>query len=492
MRDGRRPRAPYDLPRDPAIPWSSLSARVHLRISGGTSKGNHVYALYVIAQIALFLIPLVLGAKYGPMALVGMSGVSVFILVEFMRLRPASPPITAIFVILAVITASAAMSAAGGMEYLVRLAEKALRKHPKQIPVVGPLVVWLFTVMSGTGNITFALIPILYEVSYSAKIRPERILATATTVCQMALLASPVAAVTYIFLNMTESQGNSLGKILLVTVPSTLAATVLTSLVMSRVGKNLEDDPEYQRRLAEGLVELPHEAVSDAEREPLPPRAAWSAYIFLIGVVVGVVLGLFQSLRPTYAVSRADGTLAEATVSMSFIIPIIMFAVAGLIMVLCKVKTNRVLDESIIGTGLVAVLLLVSVPVLAGTILNDHMDQVVSFVNSAVGVSVVLFALILFLLTALIQSQSASVSILIPAALSAGLGVGPMAGMLGATVGNNLLASMSGLGQACILTDKTGSTRQGSFLLNGSFFIPMMLCAVFSVAVGLGVQLLVY
>lgn len=451
-----------------------------------------MYTLYVIAQIALFLIPLAVGAKYGPMALVGMSGVSVFILVEFMRLRPASPPLTAIFVILAVICASAAMSAAGGMDYLVRVAEKALRSHPKQIPIAGPVVVWLFTVLSGTGNITFALIPIMYEVSYSAKIRPERILATATTVCQLALLASPVAAVTYIFLTLTEPQGNTLGKILLVTIPSTLAATILTSLVMSRVGKDLDDDPEYQRRLAAGEIEPPREAVNDADRPALPPRAAWSAYIFLVGVVVGVVLGLFQSLRPTYEVSREDGTLVVNTVSMTFIIPIIMFAVSGLIMVLCRVKTQSVLDQPIIGTGLVAVLLLVSVPVLAGTILNDHMDQVVSFVDSALGVSVVLFAVILFILTALIQSQSASVAILIPAALSAGLGVGPMAGMLGATVGNNLLASMSGLGQACILTDKTGSTRQGSFLVNGSFLVPMLLCAVFAVAIGLGVQFLVY
>ncbi len=137
-----------------------------------------MYTLYVIAQIVLFIVPLALGAKYGPMALIGMSGVSVFILVEFMRLRPASPPLTAIFIILAVISATAALSAAGGMSYLVGIAEKTLRSHPSQIPIVGPLVVWLFTVMSGTGNIAFALVPIMYEVSYGAKIRPERILST--------------------------------------------------------------------------------------------------------------------------------------------------------------------------------------------------------------------------------------------------------------------------------------------------------------------------
>ncbi len=309
---------------------------------------------------------------------------------------------------------------------------------------------------------------------------------------QLALLASPVAAVTYIFLNLTEGQGNSLGKTLMVTVPSTLIATVLTSVIMSKWGKNLDDDPEYQRRLAAGEIEPSASSTEQSAERELPPRAAWSAYIFLGGVIVGVILGLVQPLRPSYSKSLADGSTVEATVSMSFLIPIIMFAVAGLIMIVCKIKTKAVLEEEIIGTGLIAALLLTSVPVLAGTIFNDHMDQIVSFVNSAIGVSVVLFAIILFLLTALIQSQSATTAIIVPAALTAGLGVGPMAGMLGATVGNNLLASMSGLGQACILTDKTGSTKQGSFLLNGSFFLPMMLCAVFSVGAGLAIQLVVY
>lgn len=446
----------------------------------------------VIVQILLFLLPLVVGAKYGPMALIGASAVSVFIMVEVMRLAPGQAPIAAIFIILSVITATAAMTAAGGMAWLVRLAEKGLRKHPRQIPVIGPVLVWVFTVMSGTGNITFALVPILYEVSYSAKIRPERVLATANAVSQLALVASPVAAVSYVFLKYTEPDGNSLGKMLAVTVPATLIATILASLVMSRYGKDLDDDPEYQRRLAAGEIEPPTVAVPDDELEPLRPRAAWSAYIFVGGVVVGCILGFFEKLRPTYLVAQADGSYLDHTVSMSTMIPITMFAVAGLIMILCRVKTPAVIAEPIIGTGLIAALLLLSVPVLAGTILNAHMESVTSFVDSAIGVSVFLFALLLFLLASLIQSQVASMTILVPAAMAAGLGTGPMTGMLGAASGNNLLASMGGLGQACILTDKTGSTKQGSILINGSFLVPMLLCIVFSIAVGMGLQLVVY
>lgn len=448
----------------------------------------------LVIEILLFLAPLALGARYGPLALIGMSGVSIFLLVEVLRLPPSSPPMAAIFIILSVIIATAAMTAAGGMEYLVRLAGKAMRKHPNRIPVVGPLFVWLFTVMSGTGNITFALIPIMYDVSYSAKIRPERILATANAVCQLALMASPVAAVTYVVIQATDQApyDNTLGKMLAVTVPASLIATVLMSLVMSRYGKDLDDDPEYQRRLAAGEIEPPQPVQDDATAEPLRARASWSAYIFLGGVIVGVVLGFFQSLRPTYQRALEDGSTMEVHVSMSFMIPIVMTAVAGLIMVICKVKTPVVIAQPIIGTGLIAALLLAAIPVLAGTILDAHMDQVRSAVDSAIGLTVMLFALILFLLAGLIQSQVASLSILMGPALAGGLGVGPMVGMLGAASGNNLLASMGGLGQACILTDKTGSTKQGSILINGSFLVPMLLGVVFSVAIGIGLQFIVY
>ena len=445
----------------------------------------------VIFQIILFLIPLALGAKYGPMALVGASGVSVFVMVEFMRTQPGTPPTSAVFIILAVVAATAAMSAAGGMDYLVRIAGKAMGRHPGSIPVVGPLFVWLFAVLSGTGNIALALIPILYKVSYEAKIRPERVLSTSTVVSQVALMASPVAAPTYVFLTLTEAQGTNLGKILLVTIPTTLIATILTSLIMSRVGKNLSEDAEYLRRLEEGKIKPP-EDLSDADLPPLRPRAALSAYIFLGSVVVGTILGFFETLRPTYLKELTDGSMIVQRVPMSFMIPVVMFAAAGLIMVFCKVHTKKVMDQPIVGTGLIAALLLLSVPVLAGTIVNDHSAAIESWVGSVIGVSTLFFALLLFLLAALIQSQVASMTILVPIAAAAGLGVGPMLGMMGAAAGNNLLASMGGIGQAAILTDKTGSTKQGSFLINSSFFLPMILSVILSIIFGLLIQTVVF
>ena len=150
------------------------------------------------------------------------------------------------------------------------------------------------------------------------------------------------------------------------------------------------------------------------------------------------------------------------------------------------------MEESIVGTGLIAALLLLTVPVLAGTIVNAHYAAIESFVANVIGISTLFFALLLFLLAALIQSQVASMTILIPIAAAAGLGAGPMLGMMGAAAGNNLLASMGGIGQAAILIDKTGSTKQGSFLINSSFFLPMILSVGFSLVFGTLIQMVVF
>lgn len=437
--------------------------------------------------------PLVIGAKYGPMALIGMSGVSVLIMVEVLRLQPASPPYGAIFIVLAVVIASAAMSAAGGMDYVVRKAGDLMQAHPRQVPIIGPLLVWLSSVLSGTGNITFALLPILYDVSYASKVRPERVLATAAVVSQVALIASPVAAVTATYLSLAEPEGLTLAKMLMVTVPASLGATVITALFMARWGKELDNDPEYQRRLAAGEIAPPAPLGDRSETlAALPPRASLSVLIFLLGVAVVVVLGFFAHLRPSFPGMTAAGITGDTTVSMSFIIPMVMFGVAGLIMVVCGIKTPRLISEPIIGTGLIAALLLLAVPVLAGTVINAHLAWVQEFVTSAIGITVALFALLLFVLSALIQSQVAAVKILIPVAMGAGLGLGPMTGMLGAAGGNNLLASIGGFGQACIIIDKTGTTRQGSFLLNGSFMAPLLVSTVAAVGIGLGMQALVF
>ena len=80
-------------------------------------------------------------------------------------------------IIIAVISASAAMQAAGGIDYMVLLASQALRARPKAINFVAPFVSYVLTILTGTGNTFFSIIPVINEVAYANKIRPERPLA---------------------------------------------------------------------------------------------------------------------------------------------------------------------------------------------------------------------------------------------------------------------------------------------------------------------------
>lgn len=441
--------------------------------------------LVVIAEILLCLLPIFVATRYGSIGLIGVSGLSVFILVFVFRLPPASPPMAAIFIILSVIFASAAMQAAGGLDYLVHLAAKAMRKRPNQIAFFGPIITFFFSLLSGTGNIAFALFPVLYELSLKNNVRPERALATSAITSQLALIASPVAALTATYLAIVEPHGATLGGILAVTVPAALVSVVVTSLVMSRWGKELDTDPVYLAKVAAGEVDAPRTSTAGTDEHPLPKGAALSAVIFVSGVLVVVLLGLFSFLRPLVT---ADGT--SAPVSMSIAIPTVMLAIAGAIVLCCKVKAPAVMKSDLLVSGLIAAMVILTVPVLFGTVLNAHMTAVTSFVTGALAINVGLFAVILFLIAALVMSQAAAVQIVVPIALAAGLAVGPMTGMLAAAGGNNMLASIGGMGQAVIQIDKTGSTKPGSFILNGSFTVPTIVSVVVAVAVGLGMQFL--
>ena len=143
--------------------------------------------LVVIAFIAL-------GARGGGISLGLWGGVGTLILVFVFGLDPGEPPVDAMLIIIAVISASAALQAAGGIDYLVLLAAKALRRNPRRVNFVAPYASYLLTVATGTGNTFFSLIPVIYEVSYANRIRPERALAGSTVASALGITSSPVAA----------------------------------------------------------------------------------------------------------------------------------------------------------------------------------------------------------------------------------------------------------------------------------------------------------
>ena len=223
----------------------------------------------VVLQILVVAGAIILGVRMGGIGL-GLWGVAgVGVLVFVFELPPGSPPINAMLIILAVITAAAAMQAAGGIDFLVRVATKIIQKNPKQLNYIAPLVSFIFTVAAGTSNIFYPLVPVIYQTAYDNGIRPERPLATATVANVYGITCSPVAAAMAVMVGLVGAPeyGWSLGQILLITIPSALVAIVVMAFVQNRIGKPLEEDPVYQERLKAGLI-APPQSQKSAEESP--------------------------------------------------------------------------------------------------------------------------------------------------------------------------------------------------------------------------------
>ena len=283
--------------------------------------------LLILCQLFIVLALIFIGARVGGIGLGIYGMVGVFILVFIFGLQPGKLPIDVMLIIASVITATAALQAAGGLDYLVGLAAKFLRKHPTHITYYGPLTTWLFCLVAGTAHTSYSLLPIIAEIAKNSKIRPERPMTVATISASLGITGSPMSAATaaVISTDLLGGKGIELKDILLVCIPASLIAILVSAFVQNRVGKELEDDPEYQRRVREGMIDPEAEAKVMSEIEQNPnPRAKWSVLAFLLGVVLVVIFGSVPSLRPTY---EADGVVTR--LSMPETIEILMMSIAA-------------------------------------------------------------------------------------------------------------------------------------------------------------------
>ncbi len=145
----------------------------------------------MILQLAFVLTAIIIGARLGGIGLGVMGGVGLGILTFAFGLQPTAPPIDVMLMIAAVISAASCMQAAGGLDYMVKLAEKLLRKNPSHVTILSPIVTYLFTFVAGTGHVAYSVLPVIAEVATETKIRPERPLGIAVIASQQAITASP-------------------------------------------------------------------------------------------------------------------------------------------------------------------------------------------------------------------------------------------------------------------------------------------------------------
>jgi anaerobic C4-dicarboxylate transporter DcuA len=373
--------------------------------------------------------------------------------------------------------AASAMEVAGGIDFLVRVAERIIRKNPKQITIVAPLVTYAFTFAAGTGHIVYPLLPVIYEVAHENGIRPERPMAIATIASQQAITASPVSAATAAMIGLLAPRHIGLVQILIICVPSTLIAVFIASLVQLRVGKELKDDPEYQKRLASGEVELPSPAGHETSA-PLKRGAKASAFIFLAGVVLVVLSGIFPELRTVPAAEK------PVILSMPNAIAIVMLAIAALILTVTKAPVADVPKSKTCQSGVTAIAGILGLAWLGDTFINANRNAIIGGLSSMATAAPWTFAFGLFFASVLLYSQAATTRALMPLGLSLGIWPGLLIGMFPAVNGYFLIPNYGTI-IAAINFDRSGTTRIGKYVINHSFLVPGLVSTIVAVAIGL-------
>jgi anaerobic C4-dicarboxylate transporter DcuA len=432
--------------------------------------------LSIVLQFVVVLAAIWMGARYSGVGLGLWGAVGLLVLVVAFGVNPTSPPIDVMLIILAVIMAASVMDAAGGIDFLVRIAERIIRANPKYVTIVAPLTTWSFTFVAGTGHIVYPLLPVIYETAHQSGIRPERPMAVATIASQQAITASPVAAATAAMIGLFSEKGLTqwgLPEILMVCVPATLVGVVAAAIVSMFLGKNLKDDLEYQDRLKAGQIPAPKSA---AERPPLKPAAKLAAYLFLSGVALVVLLGFFPELR------RLPG--AKAPLGMPIVIEIVMMSVAALMLLFTRINVDEVPKTATLRAGVVAVIGIFGLAWLGDSFIAAHKDVIVPAIGKWAEAAPWTFAFGLFFASVLLYSQAATTRALMPLGIALGIPPQFLIGMFPAVNGYFFIPTYGSL-IAAINFDLSGTTRIGKYVLNHSFMIPGLVATSVAVVVGL-------
>ena len=431
-------------------------------------------------ELLVVLLVIFIGARVGGIGLGIFGMIGLGILVFGFGLKPGDAPTDVMLIIVAVITAAAALQAAGGLDYLVKVAEKILRKNPAMITFLAPIVCYFFTFFSGTGHIAYSLLPIISEIATDSKVRPERPLSISVIASQQAITASPISAATAALLSaeLLGSKGITLGNILTVCVPATLIGVIVGAIVVNFIGVPLEKDPEYLRRLKEGLLQKEEKsAIQISEKDQ--QRAKISVIIFLIAVVSIMLFGSIDILRPSFMI---DGKLQK--MEMTHVIEIIMMTVAGLILIFTRIEVNKLIKGSVFLAGMQAVIAIFGIAWMGDTFFDGNTKFIEDNIENIVTHYPFLFAIALFVMSILLFSQSSTVKTLYPLAIGTlKLPALSLIAMFPAVNGYFFIPNYPTV-VAAIDFDRTGTTRIGKYVLNHSFQIPGFVATIVAIAVG--------
>ena len=424
------------------------------------------------------------GVRKGGTFLAMAGGVGMLIMTFVLRVKPSDPPVTVILIMIAVICAASTMQACGGLEFMVKLAEKILRKNPQMITILAPVVAYLFTFMCGTGHIVYSLLPVINEISIDTGVRPERPISASIVSSQQAITACPIAAATVAILAfMADSPYTSVNlfTLLIVCVPATLIGTIAAAFSVIKKGRELADDPGFQARVAAGLIE--DFSKKQTEEKPATKNAKISVAIFLSGMVLIVLLGAFKSIVPTFA----DGS----ALPMTSVIEIFMLVAAAIMVIACKLDSDKILDQPVFRTGMFAVVLAFGLCWLVNTFIGDQSSFITDNMSALTNQYPWIYIIAVFIVGAITTSQSSTTMIMVPIGIALGLPANIIvAGWIACS--SNYFIPASGQCVAALAFDSAGTTKIGKFVLNHSYMVPGLVCTVVSVLVAIGLGAIVF
>jgi anaerobic C4-dicarboxylate transporter DcuB len=426
-------------------------------------------------ELIIVLAIIFLGVRKGGTFLAMAGGIGMLIMTFILHVKPSDPPVTVILIMIAVICAAATMQACGGLDFLVKIAEKILRKNPKLITILAPIVSYIFTFMCGTGHIVYSLLPVINEIAIDTGVRPERPISASIISSQQAITACPISAATVgILAFMAESPYTQVNifTLLLVCIPATLIGTVAAALAVIKKGKELADDPEFQARVASGKLE--DFSKKHIEEKKTTKEAKVSVVIFLTAMVGIVLLGAVKQLVPTI---DADGTKLPLTT----VIEIFMLVAAAVMVLVTKLDSNKVLDQPVFRTGMFAVVLAFGLCWLVNTFIGDQASFITDNMSSLTNQYPWIYIIAVFIVGAITTSQSSTTMIMVPIGIALGLPANIIvAGWIACS--SNYFIPASGQCVAAIAFDSAGTTKIGKFVLNHSYMVPGLVCTIVSVA----------
>ncbi|MBO5582885.1 MAG: anaerobic C4-dicarboxylate transporter [Prevotella sp.] len=439
----------------------------------------------MIIQLLVVLGALWVGSRYGSLALGAISGIGLAILVFGFGLKPGTPPTDVIYIIIAAVTCAGMLQASGGMDWMIQIAERMLRKHPDRITFLAPLCTFFLTVLVGTGHVVYTLMPIICDIALKKGIRPERPCGVASIASQVGITCSPIAAAVVAFASISAKNGFEVTnlQIIMVTIPACLCGLMAAAAASYRRGKDLDKDPVFQARLKDP-VQYAYIYGSNATTldKKISPSAKRAVYVFLLALGIIVVFSLTQmfgiNLLPEFETDKGVKPLA-----MNLVIQIIMITAAALMIIFCKAEPKKAVGGAVWQSGMVAVVAIYGIAWLADTYFSNYMTEMQAMLEGLVEAYPWTIALAFFAVSVLINSQGAVVVAMLPLAYSLGIDGVVLLGVLPSVYGYFFIPNYPS-DIATVNFDRSGTTVIGKYLLNHSFMMPGLVCVITSTAAG--------